>query len=70
MIMIGAGALLISALTAPAAVAVAPAATGPDLAGLRDAVHSGTLSQTHGVHAVCAGATGGCQAQFVTTSKT
>ena len=68
-ILIGAGALLVSALTAPAAVAMAPSVTGPDLAGLRDAVHSGTLGQTHGVHAVCAGADGGCQAQYVTTAK-
>jgi subtilase family serine protease len=70
MIMIGAGALLISALTAPSALAVAPAASGPDLGSLRGAVHNGTLSQTHGVHSVCAGADGGCQAQLVTTAKT
>ena len=70
MIIIGVGALLIGALTAPAALAVAPAATGPDLTSLRGAVHNGTLSQTHGVHSVCAGADGGCQAQFVTIAKT
>jgi subtilase family serine protease len=67
MIMIGTGALLISALTAPVALA---ATTGPDLAGLRDAVRDGSLGTTHGVHAVCAGAAGGCQAQLVTTSST
>lgn len=63
--MIGAGALLLSVLTAPAS-----AAEGPDLGSLREAVHNGTLGQTHGVHQVCAGAAGGCQAEFVTTSTT
>jgi subtilase family serine protease len=67
MIMIGAGALLVSALTAPVALA---ATTAPDLASLRSSVRDGTLGRTHGVHAVCAGATGGCQAQQVTTSST
>ena len=67
MIMIGTGALLVSALTAPVALA---ATTGPDIAGLRDAVRDGTLGATHGVHAVCAGAEGGCQAQLVTTAST
>ncbi|HJP74276.1 MAG TPA: hypothetical protein VJ914_08410 [Pseudonocardiaceae bacterium] len=64
--MIAAGTLLLGALTAP----VATAATGPDLGSLRDAVHTGTLGQTHGVHQVCAGAAGGCQAELVTTAKT
>jgi subtilase family serine protease len=66
MIMLGAGALLlISALTTPATAA----GNGPDLASLRGALQNGTLGQTHGVHSVCSGAAGGCQAQFVTSAK-
>jgi subtilase family serine protease len=65
MVTLGAAVLLIGALAAPSAVA----ATGPDIGSLRGALENGTLGQTHGVHSVCAGAAGGCQAQFVTTAK-
>ena len=65
MVLLAAAMLLIGALTAPSAVA----AGGPDIGSLRGALENGTLGQTHGVHAVCAGAAGGCQAQLVTTAK-
>ncbi len=66
MIMLGVGALVVGWLTVPPAVA----ASGPDIGGLRGALENGTLGRTHGVHAVCAGAAGGCQAEFVTEDTT
>jgi hypothetical protein len=60
------GALLITTMAAPAASAARTGATAPDLAGLRGELRAGTLGESHGVHAACGGADGGCQVRIVT----